>query len=285
MIRLLIVTGSRADAGILEWPTHVLKADDCFDVVELSLWNSTPWTAGAKMEAAINASQPDMVVLVGDRFEIMTAALAAHLARVPIAHLCGGDRTLGSYDDAMRDSISRMATLHFAASSASARRLSMELGYTHVFLVGNPEIDYVMRTDWKRARPYPEPYTVVSYQPQTYDGQDQWGEVVEAIQTTKVIFMAPNPDRGSPVLQCKMAAHATTLPDAEFHECMPHPEFLNLLAHCEEFIGNSSAIFYLCPFLGVKTRMFGTRQDGRVIPFADGRASERIAHHIKAYFA
>ena len=203
-----------------------------------------------------------MALLVGDRYEIMGAALAFHLRRVPIAHIGGGDVTEGSYDDAMRDCISRMASVHFATSTAALVRLN-GLGYRNVHLVGNPAVDFILEGTWKGPRPHAEPYVVVSYQAETIDDTVDLDAVNAAINGRKAVWITPNPDRGN-----------QRIPQGE---TFTHAEFLNLIHHCEEFIGNSSAILYEAPFMGVKTRMIGKRQRGRVIPWGgDGKVSERI---------
>lgn len=258
-MKVSIVTGSRADYGFLRWPIKLMEADSFFLGNVLKLW-------GCDVDSAYSAARehwedrPDLVMLVGDRFEILGAATAAHLMRIPIAHLCGGDVTLGSYDDAMRDCISRMATLHFPASTASAARL-VAMGCTQVYLVGSTEIDYIKNADWRRERPHPEPYVVVTYYPETIDGMIDLRAVHEAVGDRKAIWVKPNPDAGS-----------DRIPGDSYE----HDDFLNLIWHCEELIGNSSALVYSAPSLGIKTRMIGKRQKGRAIPDGDGHASERM---------
>jgi UDP-N-acetylglucosamine 2-epimerase (non-hydrolysing)/GDP/UDP-N,N'-diacetylbacillosamine 2-epimerase (hydrolysing) len=214
----------------------------------------------------------DMLLILGDRFEILAAATAAHLQRIPIAHIGGGDVTEGSYDDAMRDCISRMASLHFCTSFASTARL-VSLGYRNVHLVGNPAVDYIAGENWQREREIAEPYVVVSYQPETIDDTVDLAPVHTAIGGRKAIWISPNPDRGS-----------DRIPNGNSYS---HDRFLNLLYHCDEFIGNSSAIFYEAPFLkpgGVKCKLIGKRQRGRVVPWGgDGKASERIMDVLRLW--
>src|SRR5262249_11315773 len=90
----------------------------------------------------INRARPDLIMLLGDRFEIHAAASAALVAKVPVAHLSGGDVTEGAMDDAFRHSITKMAHLHFVTSADSARRV-LQLGEdpARVFKVGNPALD------------------------------------------------------------------------------------------------------------------------------------------------
>ena len=254
MHTICVVVGSRADRGLLEWPMKVLREDGAFTVVVNVPAEERPF--------------PDLILLLGDREEIMCAAMMAHLRRIPIAHIAGGDVTEGSYDDAMRDCISRLATLHFPTSPQSAFRLR-QMGYMWVYDIGNLALDYIEQGDWKRERPIEEPYVVVSYQAETIDGTVDLPAVERAVAGRKAIWIKPNPDRGNEAIPAT--------------EEFSHADFLNLLYHCEEFIGNSSSMFYEAPFLGVKTKIIGKRQKGRMIPQGDGHSSERIVAHIKEY--
>lgn len=281
MKKVMVVVGSRADSGMLEWPIKVLKEDDAFKVRVVSVRGSSPTAAFAHVEYQIRNDRPDVMLILGDRFEILAAAMKAHLERVPIAHICGGDVTEGSYDDAMRDAISRMASIHFVASTAAMARLT-HAGYHNVHLVGSPGIDYIRHADWKRARPYREPYVVVSYQAETIDGTNEIRALLDSLDLEKrTVFILPNPDMLSGDIADCIASFAFVNGKCVVHKELPHGEFLNLIAHCEEFIGNSSAMLYEAPELGVKTRMIGKRQRGRTIPWGDGNSSERIAKVLK----
>lgn len=265
-MNLAVITGSRADYGLLEWPLKVLRDDPYFAVAEVNIWNHTPTTALQAMSAYCENSRPDWMLLLGDRFEIMAAAWAAHLWRVPIAHIGGGDVSEGSYDDAMRDCISRMASLHFVTSFPARARME-RLGYRNVHLVGNPGIDYIRNADWRK--PWTgDPYVLVAYYPETIDDTVDLQAVEAAISGRTAIWVSQKPDRGAERI------HVGTT--------YMHDDFLNLLANCEEFIGNSSAIFYEAPELGVKCKLIGKRQKGRVQAWGDGKASERIRDILKA---
>ena len=132
-------------------------------------------------------------------------------------------------------------------------------------------------------RPIAEPYVVVSYQAETIDGTNDFEKLVGDLPISKhLVFIAPNPDRGSKEIAEYMHGLADERPMvATCYDFLPHAEFLNLLAHCEEFIGNSSAMLYEAPELGIKTRMIGKRQRGRTIPWGDSHASERIVNILK----
>lgn len=279
-MNLSVITGSRADYGHLEWLLKLMREDSYFGVAEVRIWGQDAPQALHSVGAYLADAKPDMALLLGDRFEIMAAAMAAHLNRVPIVHLCGGDVTEGSYDDAMRDCISRLASVHFPTSFASASRL-ISLGYRNVHNVGATAHDFIINAPWKKDRPILEPYVVVSYQAETIDGTIEWEDVLKAVNGRKAVFFLPNPDRGSAHITSFILANEGTA-DALIYESLPHADFLNLLAHCDEFIGNSSAILYEAPLVGCKTKLIGKRQKGRTAPLlGDGKASERIIAILK----
>lgn len=280
-LSVCVVSGSRADAGLLAWPIRVLEQDREIAVTTFTVYDEAAGEALGHAERFFEQNRFDWVLLLGDRFEILAVALAAHLQRLPIAHLCGGDVTKGSYDDAMRDCISRLATLHFVTNDLAVRRLQAR-GYSHVYLVGNPGADYLLHGDWRRERPQPQPYILVSYQPETESGTSGIEAFLAGLPLDIFkIFLLPNPDYGSDVVTVAIVKYCMDHTNAMWTVAMTHDNFLNHLAHCDEFIGNSSAMFYEAPLLGVKIRLIGTRQTGRVEPWGDGHASERIRDLLK----
>lgn len=270
-MKIMIVSGSRADLGFLHYPELRLREDG--HEVSLCFVGGPSFDYAYQVAAGLlTGFQPEMMLCLGDRWEILAAATAAHLQRVPIAHIGGGDVTEGSYDDAMRDCISRMASVHFVTSSSSLSRL-VSLGYRNVHLVGNPGVDYIMHADWKRERSIEGPYVVVAYYPETIDDTVDLEAVDAAIAGRKAVWINANPDRGSERIP--------------YGNSYSHDAFLSLLYYCDEFIGNSSAIFYEAPWLkpgGVPCKLIGKRQRGRVIPWGgDGKASERIKDILRLW--
>ncbi len=279
-MKICVISGSRADAGLLQPVIDLLRADEYFDVEVFRI--SPPNFAGAYQDCAdMFDDRPDMLLILGDRYEILAAAIAAHLQRIPIAHIGGGDVTLGSYDDAHRDCISRMATIHFATSEKSAQRLQLRaieeelpVYLDDIHMVGSPGIDVIMRGEWKTGVPaIAKPYVVVNYQAETIDGTVDLRAVNEAIAGRKSLWIKPNPDAGNEKLP----------ENARWN--FSHHEYLNIIYHCDELIGNSSSLLYEAPFFDppVKTRLIGKRQQGRVQPFGDGKASERIVEILKEW--
>src|SRR3990167_7095816 len=118
MKRILIVSGSRADLGLLHCPEKALREE--FEVELVFLHGATYADAFRHMSESVLPTPPvDVMLILGDRFEILAAATAAHGQRSPRAHRGGGEVTEGADDDAMRDCISRMASIHFTTSFAS----------------------------------------------------------------------------------------------------------------------------------------------------------------------
>ncbi len=143
------------------------------------------------------------------------------------------------------------------------------MGYYDVHLTGSPGIDYIRHAQWQKPRETQERYVVVAYYPETIDDTVDLAAVEKAIAGRKAVWINSNPDRG-----------AERIPQGHNFS---HADFLNLLAYADEFIGNSSSIFYEAPELGVKTTLIGKRQRGRVKAFGDGRASERIIKILKEH--
>ena len=267
-MKAVVLSGSRADSGLLMPVMEELRADG-------------HWV---ELRAAPDPVEPcDCVVLLGDRHEVLIAAIAYYRERIPIAHLCGGDVSKGSYDDAFRDCLSRMATWHFVTNEPAASRLAH---YGNVHLVGSTGADVLARH--KTARPMAEPYVLVSYQPETATGANRIDEVLASLPADKVkVLFLPNDDTGSQDITRSIlryeAGREAEHEDVIVHRSVPHALFLDLLAHCDEFIGNSSAMLYEAPFYGVQTRMVGDRQKGRVAPILKPGASRRISEVLTAW--
>ena len=183
--RICVVTGSRAEYGLLQPVLTLLREDSRFDMqlvvtgmhlsaefgstvkviendgfdiaerVESLVSGDTPVAVAKSLALGIigfadvyKRMQPDWVLVLGDRFEIYAAAQAAMIAAIPIAHIAGGDTTEGAIDEAIRHGISKMAHLHFATNEQSARRL-LQMGEDpiSVHVVGSPGIDAIRQVE------------------------------------------------------------------------------------------------------------------------------------------
>lgn len=286
-MNVLTISGSRADYGILQPVIQAMRKE--FEVEEMTLNHLGYFeNSFSSVRRRLEEKRPDVVVILGDRWEILAAVTAAHLQRIPIAHIGGGDVTEGSYDDAMRDCITRMSSLHFVSNDQAAARVSLLMGSKNVHLVGSPGIEYLKGATWRKERPFQSPYVVVAYYPETIDGTNEIQKVIESLPDDLQVFLMPNPDRGSQEIREAIEHHCRLMNQEGYaraiaYEALPHEDFLNLIYHAKEFIGNSSALLYEAPFLGVQTRMIGKRQRGRVIPLDCEKSCERIVDILKAW--
>ena len=135
----------------------------------------------------------DVVLVLGDRYETLCAVVAALFARIPVAHIAGGDTTEGAFDEQIRHSITKMAHLHFVTHEGAAQRVrQMGEDPRHVFVVGSPGLDRIRRMEFRSRRetfadvglaPYRR-NLVVAFHPATLDPQralDQQGHLLEAL--------------------------------------------------------------------------------------------------------
>ena len=182
-IRICVVTGSRAEYGLLYWVLHDIRASKLLDLqliatgthlepgfgmtidqieadgfivdrrvfIDLSD-DSASGTARAMARAlagvsdALEGLAPDAMLVLGDRFEIMAAVQAAMLHRVPVIHIAGGDTTEGAFDEAIRHAITKMSHVHLTTNAASAARVA-QMGefVSHIHSVGSPGLDHLRR--------------------------------------------------------------------------------------------------------------------------------------------
>lgn len=230
---------------------------------------------------AFSTLAPDIVVVLGDRFEILAVAEAALVCRLPLAHLCGGDVTEGAWDDAMRHAITKMAHLHFPSNEAAAARLR-QLGERdeHIFVVGSPGIDALLEVD-----PLPleelevalggfalrERNLLVTYHPETLDEGDGVGRLDELLAALDdlgpdvgVVLTLPNADLGGQALAERTRAWAEAHENAVAFPSLGQVRYLSLMARVDAVVGNSSSGLYEAPSFRTPTVNIGDRQAGRL---------------------
>ncbi len=221
---------------------------------------------------------PDLVVVLGDRFEIFAAAAAALVARIPIAHLHGGETTEGAYDEAFRHSITKMAHLHFVAAEPYRRRV-IQLGEApdRVFLVGGLGVDaiqHVALLDRAALANSLEiglhsPLLIVTFHPSTLDGSaaDQTREVLAALDgftAVQLIFTLPNADTGGREVASLITAFVATHANAHAFASLGQQRYFSLLKLASGVVGNSSSGLAEAPSFGIGTVNIGSRQAGRL---------------------
>lgn len=222
---------------------------------------------------------PDLVMVLGDRYEILAVTLAAHILRIPVAHLMGGDVTDGAIDDAFRHSITKLSHLHFVSTAQAAARV-MQLGETAetVHVVGSPGLDLIRMTpDVPREdffsdvglRPG-DTNLVVTFHPVTAedDSVDQIGEMLAALggqpSTTHILFTGINADAQGETHQKAVIDFCRTRPNSTFRHTLGARLYFAALRHCDVLVGNSSSGLYEAPSFGIPVVNIGSRQNGRI---------------------
>lgn len=223
--------------------------------------------------------RPELVILLGDRYEILAAASAATLMRIPIAHLCGGDVTQGAYDDAFRHSISKMSALHFPSNPESARRLE-QIGEPsdRIFMFGSTGLDILQDLEWlsrdevfARLGLQPRRHNiVVTFHPTTrLPGQS--GQQVRALTSALeyfgddlgIVFTGVNADSEANEVGREIADFVDRRSNALIHKSLGQTLYLNTVRQMNAVVGNSSSGLYEAPSLQVPTVNIGDRQSGR----------------------
>lgn len=229
---------------------------------------------------ALGRLKPDVLVILGDRYESLAAAFAALVMRVPVAHLCGGDVTEGVIDESIRHAITKMAHLHFATNADSARRLRRLGEHPRlIFNVGHPALDRLRRLpEVSRGRleaqlgfRLRQKNLLVTFHP-TADAQASERQLVEllaALETlgeqTGVLITHPNPDSGSAAIRRRLDAYARPRPRVKVFRAMGSELYLNAMRHVDAVVGNSSSGVSEAPSVPVASVNIGDRQKGRLM--------------------
>ncbi|HUI90543.1 MAG TPA: UDP-N-acetylglucosamine 2-epimerase [Anaerolineales bacterium] len=208
-------------------------------------------------------TRPDILLITGDRFEAAAIALAAVPFKIPIAHLGGGDLTIGAFDESMRHAITKMAHLHFCYAEEQARRvLQMGEDPKHVIVTGNPALDGLNAT---YGEPLARGALVVIFHPVTleYEHTDEYiDNLLDALRqrTEPIVFILPNADTAGRKIIKKMRR----FPNAQAHANLIPPIYYDLLRHARAMIGNSSSALMEAPSFDLPAVNIGTRQKGRL---------------------
>lgn len=228
---------------------------------------------------ALNELEPDLIVVLGDRFEIFAAVAAALVARIPVAHLHGGETTEGAFDEALRHSITKMSHLHFVAAEEYRQRV-IQLGEQpdRVFLVGGLGVDNIKRLklldraaleaslDFKLG----QRNLLITFHPVTLEtatAADQMAELLAALaelQDTQLIFTMPNADTDGRSLIRMVEQFVAQHANARAYTSLGQLRYLSCVAHVDGVIGNSSSGLAEVPSFGKGTVNIGDRQRGRL---------------------
>jgi UDP-hydrolysing UDP-N-acetyl-D-glucosamine 2-epimerase len=206
-----------------------------------------------EMVTTFERLQPDIVLVHGDRFEVLACAVAASYMGIPLAHTEGGEVT-GCIDDKVRNAITALTDIHFPVTVDAAKRINKN----NVHVVGSPALDTLTKLDLSNNRE--EDYILVLHHPNTTECESI-EPLIEALSVLdiKKVWVNPNTDAGNKTILKKIH----NLKDVEFVKDLQPEEYYRLLANCEYAIGNSSSFIKEGAFLGVAAVLVGNRQQGR----------------------
>ena len=228
---------------------------------------------------ALSRLKPDIMVLLGDRFELFAPAISALMLQIPIAHIHGGELSEGAIDDSVRHAITKMASLHFPATEAYRRRiLAMGEQPDRVFNFGAPGLDQIRnsrllsKADLARdlGLTFNAPVAIVTYHPATRDNasvDDQIGALLKAVKQSKIaaVFTAANADVQGARINARLKSFCATNPGRfKWVPHLGHQRYLSCLAHFDLMIGNSSSGLTEAPSFRLPVVNIGDRQNGRV---------------------
>lgn len=317
MRRIGVVTGTRAEYGLLYWIIKGIHEDpqlelqlivaamhlspefgltikdiekDGFPIarrVEMLLSSDSEFGIAASMGLGMigfaNAYErlnPDILVVLGDRFEILSAVASAAQFRIPVAHIHGGESTKGAIDDMYRHAITKMSHIHFPSRYFYAKRI-IQMGERpeRVFCVGAPGVDSVYKLSLLDRHalvktlkiPLEKPYGVVTYHPVTLkkeSAQSHMKELVGALKTFPDIywiFTFPNAETESSTIIKEITKFTKNHPmNARVFTSLGQLKYLSLLNHAALMIGNSSSGIIEAPSFELPVVNIGIRQHGRI---------------------
>lgn len=229
---------------------------------------------------AYDELKPDMVVVLGDRYEILAAATAALIERFPIAHLYGGEITEGAYDDAIRHSVTKMSHLHFTSCEEYRHRV-IQLGEQpdHVFNVGSIGVENIKmlplmskdKIEKEIDFAIDDKTILVTYHPVTLGNRtakediDDFIAALEEKKELRIIFTMPNSDTGGQAIVEAINAFVAKNPSrAKAFKSLGVLRYLSVMQQVNAVVGNSSSGLVEVPSFGIPTLNIGDRQKGRI---------------------
>ncbi|MGP5338212.1 UDP-N-acetylglucosamine 2-epimerase [Psychrobacter maritimus] len=316
MKKICVVTGTRAEYGLLYWLMKEINLDSELELqiivtgmhlspefgltykvieqefninkkIEMLLSSDTPvgisksiGLAQISFSEAYEELKPDLVILLGDRYEIFAAATAAMVARIPIAHLHGGETTEGAFDEAIRHSITKMSHLHFTATDEYRRRV-IQLGEApeRVFNVGGLGIENIKRLNLMSKEEFENSINfklnnknlLVTFHPVTLEEsttEQQFMQLLNALDTlinTHIIFTKANSDTDGRIINKLIDDYVNSNPSKSVaFASLGQLRFLSALQYVDSVVGNSSSGLAEAPSFKIGTINIGDRQKGRI---------------------
>lgn len=290
LILQLIVTGSHlspmhgntqreivADGFVIDERVEMLLASDSPTAVSTSLGLATIGFANAFFRL-----EPDIVVLLGDRYEVLAAAQAALIGGIPVAHIAGGDETQGAIDESIRHAVTKLSHLHFVANTPAFERVR-QLGEQsqRIVVSGNPGLDELLTfeplpTDELRQQLGLGEFArnvLVTYHPVTVGEEDPetaFEDVLAALDDVcrddGIVFTYPNADTCGAPIRDLIEQFVDEHENAVAHHSLGQQRYWSCLLQFDAVIGNSSSGLIEAPAVGIGVVNVGRRQHGRLRP-------------------
>ncbi|MCS6763631.1 MAG: UDP-N-acetylglucosamine 2-epimerase [Candidatus Protistobacter heckmanni] len=314
--KICVVTGSRAEYGLLRRVMLAIAASEELELqvvvtgmhlapefgltfreieadglpihrkVEMLLSSDTPSGVTKSMSLgmigfgdAFEQLRPDLLLVLGDRFEIFSAVAAALIARIPVVHLHGGETTEGAFDEAIRHSITKMSHLHFVAAEEYRRRV-VQMGEQpeKVYLVGGMGVDNIKHLAlMERAAledslgfSFGKKNLLITFHPVTLEAGSaahQMEELLAALaqlEDTQLIFTMPNADTDSRVMMQMLEQFSAAHENAHMFVSLGQLRYLSCMQFVDGIVGNSSSGLAEAPSFFKGTVNIGDRQKGRL---------------------
>ena len=317
MKKVCVITGTRAEYGLLKPLIHKIKKDkdlklqlvvtgmhmspefgltyreieqDGFEITERNeMLLSSDTSNGITKSIGLGTIgfadiftriMPNIVVILGDRYESLAAAIAAMIHRIPIAHIHGGELTLGAVDDAIRHSITKMSTLHYDTTEENKKRV-IQLGEEpeRVFYVGALGVENIKTQKLMSKEELSQdigfslemPYVLVTFHPATLENNtscEQFENLLVALdrfRQYRIIFTKANADVDGRIINQKIDKFVKdNINRAVAFTSLGMTRYLSALRYCEMVIGNSSSGIIEAPSFKIPTVNIGNRQLGRI---------------------
>ena len=315
--KICVVTGSRADYGLLRWLMQEIKEDPDLELQILATGMHLSETFGLTYKEiesdgfkinekitvlngddsglslaksislgisgcadAFEKLKPDLIIVLGDRFEIFAATTAALVSTIPVAHLHGGEVTVGAFDESFRHSITKMSHIHFVAAEEYRNRV-IQLGENPelVFNVGGLGVDALSKIklltkeefEKKRGVSFSKRNLLITFHPVTLEdgsAEKQMNELLSALSElneTTLIFTLPNADTGGLVIISEIEKFVEDHSNAYSFKSLGQVDYLSCINLVDGVIGNSSSGLTEVPSFRKGTINIGDRQKGRLL--------------------
>lgn len=228
---------------------------------------------------ALEDLNPDVVLILGDRYEILSIAVASLLAQIPIAHISGGEVTQGAFDESIRHSITKMSSIHFVSAEEYKRRV-IQLGEdeTKVFNVGGLGVDAIKKTNFLGIKELEEKINfkfkqknlLITFHPETLDKKSSLIQLknllraLDTIHNTGLIFTMPNADSESKEIDKKIENFCLGRKNTIYIRSLGQEKYYSCLNIIDGLVGNSSSGICEAPTFNIGTVNIGERQKGRL---------------------